>query len=228
MSHQRTVYVIDADRASRRALTGHLARIGIEAWPFAGGTELLAMLDHLLPACILLDMDAAATDALQLLAEIRRRRPGWPVLVMSAAPEIPVAVEAMKLGALDFLQKPLEAATLATALMPAFVSLEKSLEASEERRRAGERLTRLSAREMDIAVALFGGQSNKAVAHLLGISVRTVEMHRAHIMAKLEVKTLAEAAVLATQAGLAPIPSIAPRPARTIADFPPRRFAARS
>jgi len=141
MSHQRTVYVVDPDRASRRVLTAHLARIGVEAWPFAGGAELLAMIDHLGPACILLAMEMAA-DGLQLLAEIGRRQPGWPVLAMSAAPEIALVVEAMKLGALDFLEKPFEAATLATALMPAFVSLERSLEAGEERRRAGERLER--------------------------------------------------------------------------------------
>jgi len=231
MSHQRTVYVVDRDLASRRALTAHLARIGAEAWPFAGGAEFLDILDHLMPACVLLDMDVAAPSGLEVIAELGHRRPGWPVVAMSAAPEVTVAVEAMKLGALDFLEKPVEAAGLAAALLPAWTSLEKSLEASETQRLAGERLGRLTPRELDIALALFAGHSNKAVAHLLGISVRTVEMHRAHIMAKLGVKTLAEAAVLATQARLAAAPARAPPAVQSFGTstvlLPRRRLAAR-
>jgi FixJ family two-component response regulator len=82
------------------------------------------------------------------------------------------------------------------------MALQRSVEVAESRRVAHERLARLTARELDISLALFGGRSNKAVAHDLGISVRTVEMHRAHIMAKLGVKSIAEAAVMATHAGL--------------------------
>jgi len=231
MSHQRTVYVVDRDLASRRALTAHLARIGAEAWPFAGGAEFLDILDHLMPACVLLDMDVVAPSGLEVISELGHRRPGWPVVAMSAAPEVTVAVEAMKLGALDFLEKPVEAAALAAALLPAWTSLERSLEANETQRLAGERLGRLTPRELDIALALFAGHSNKAVAHLLGISVRTVEMHRAHIMAKLGVKTLAEAAVLATQARLAAAPARAPPAVQSFGPstvlLPRRRLAAR-
>lgn len=230
MSHQRTVYVVDRDLASRRGLTAHLARIGAEAWPFAGGSEFLDILDHLMPACVLLDMELAGPSGLEVIAELGHRRPGWPVVAMSAAPEVSVAVEAMKLGALDFLEKPVEAGGLAAALLPAWSSLERSLEQSEARRLAGERLGRLTPRELDISLSLFAGHSNKAVAHLLGISVRTVEMHRAHIMAKLGVKTLAEAAVLATQAELAAAPQRAAPAAPFAAPavlLPRRRVAAR-
>ena len=180
MSHQRTIYVVDADLTSRRALTAQLARVGAEAWPFAGGAEFLSMLDHLMPACVLLDMDIAAPAGLELLAELRRRYPAWPVIAMSAAPELRTAIEAMKLGALDFLTKPVDTEELAAALVPAFARLERSLAVTEARRAATDRLTRLSPRELDIALALFGGHSNKMAAHMLGISVRTVEMHRAH------------------------------------------------
>jgi two-component system response regulator FixJ len=139
---------------------------------------------------------------------------------MSGTPDLETAVAAMKLGALDFLTKPVGAPALAAALEPAFGRLEKSLETCEERRRASDRLARLSQREFDIVLALIAGQSNKTVAHMLGISVRTVEMHRAHIMAKLEVKTLAEAAVLATQAGLASArPDVRPRAVVEVASF---------
>ena len=202
MSHHRTVYVIDRDLEARRSLAAQLGMIGVEAWPFAGGAELLAILDHLAPACVLLDVDGSEPHGLDLLRELRDRRPDWPVVAVSARDEVGLAVEAMKLGALDYLVKPVGAGALAAALTPAWGALQRSIEESEVRRCAQERVARLTAREVDISLALLGGRPNKTVAHELGISVRTVEMHRAHIMAKLGVRSLAEAAVLATQAGL--------------------------
>ena len=206
MSHQRTVYVVEHDVETRRSVVINLASIGAEAWPFGSGGEFLEILGHLMPGCVLLDMDEEGS--LDVLASLVGRETGWPILAMSGRADIAVAVQAMKLGALDFLEKPVDAAKLAAALIPAWSALEASLEKGEARRIAQNRLARLTARELDISLALFGGRSNKAVAHELGISVRTVEMHRAHIMAKLGVKSIAEAAVMATHAGLA----IAQRP----------------
>ena len=200
MSHQRTVYVVDHDVEARRSLVINLASIGAEAWPFGGGSEFLEIFGHLMPGCVLLDMDGP--DGLEILAALVARETGWPILAMSGRPDVALAVEAMKLGALDFLEKPVDATKLAAALQPAWAALEASLEQGEARRVAQERLARLTARELDISLALFSGRSNKAVAHDLGISVRTVEMHRAHIMAKLGVKSIAEAAVMATHAGV--------------------------
>ena len=211
MSHQRTVYVIDRDLESRRALTGHLAAIGAEAWPFQSGLEFLEIVDHLMPACILLDMDIGRPDGIEVLRILQERQSGWPVIGLSAQPKLAVAVQAMKLGALDFLEKPVPGSALAEALIPAWSALERSIEEGEARRTAQERVARLTPREVDIAVALLAGRPNKAVAHEFGISVRTVEMHRAHIMAKLGVKSLAEAAAIASRAGLAPA---AARPAQ--------------
>jgi two-component system response regulator FixJ len=228
MSHQRTVYVVDNDLETRRSLTINLASIGAEAWPFGSGGEFLEIFGHLMPGCILLDMDCE--DGLEVLAALVRRDTGWPILVMSATPKVEVAVKAMKLGALDFLEKPVDASMLAAALLPAWNALETSLEQGEARRVAQDRLARLTARELDISLALFGGRSNKTVAHELGISVRTVEMHRAHIMAKLGVKSIAEAAVMATHAGLAiaqrrPVAMAAPPLSRGASPFEGRRLA---
>jgi two-component system response regulator FixJ len=201
MSHQRTVYVVESDVEVRRSLVISLASIGAEAWPFGSGGEFLEIFGHLMPGCVLLDMDAE--DGLELLEALLRRETGWPILAMSARSDVSLAVEAMKLGALDFLEKPVDSAMLAASLLPAWAALEASLEQGEAKRLAQGRLARLTARELDISLALFGGRSNKTVAHELGISVRTVEMHRAHIMAKLGVKSIAEAAVMATHAGIA-------------------------
>jgi two-component system response regulator FixJ len=196
------VYVIDQDLETRRCLTAHLGIVGVEAWPFGSAGEFLDILGHLMPACILLDMDMPQMRGLDFMDELRRRGIDWPVVAMSARDELLLAVEAMKRGAVDFLQKPVGESTLVTALTPALRALDRLVEAGESRRAAQERIGRLTPREIDIALALLSGRANKTVAHDLGISVRTVEMHRAHIMAKLGIKSLAEAAVIATQAGL--------------------------
>lgn len=202
MSHQRRVYVVGPDFERRRLLTQQVSAVGAEAWPFSSGDDFLAILDHLAPACVLLDMDIGDPPGLDILEEMAARAIGWPVIAVSGRDELQLAVGAMKLGALDFLKLPVGRERLALALTPAWKALERAVEAGESRRLAQERLARLTAREMDVILALLRGLSNKAVAHEFGISVRTVEMHRAHIMAKLEVRSLAEAALLAPQAGL--------------------------
>lgn len=216
MSHQRMVYLIDHDLETRRSLSLHLASLGAEAWPFASGAEFLEIASHLAPACILLDMDMPGTSGLDVMAELSRRGIEWPVVAMSGCRDIKPAVEAMKRGAIDFLEKPFDMSFLAGALVPALEALARMVEAQEARRTAQERIARLTAREIDISLALFSGQANKAVAHDFGISVRTVEMHRAHIMAKLGVRSLAEAAVIATQAGL----DLAPGGPAPVHDYP--------
>jgi two-component system, LuxR family, response regulator FixJ len=204
MSHQRTVYVVDRDLGSRRTIAGHLASLGAEAWPFASAAEFLNIVDHLTPACIVLELDLAEAKGLDTLAALAGRDEAWPIIATSAQIEVRLAVEAMKLGALDVLEKPIRLDPLAGALIPAWERLQNSLEFGESRRAAREQVARLTPREIEIVLALLAGQANKGVAHALGISVRTVEMHRAHIMAKLGVRSLAEAALIAARAGLMP------------------------
>lgn len=202
MSHQRKVYVVGRELETRRSLTHLVGAIGAEAWPFSGGGDFLEILDHLAPACVLLDVDMVDVSGIEVLREMADRELGWPVIAVSTREDLHVAVEAMKLGALDFLHLPLSRERLALALAPAWKKLEQVVETGESRRAAQELFVRLTAREMDVLLALLGGLSNKAVAHEFGISVRTVEMHRAHLMTKLKVKSLAEAALLAPQAGI--------------------------
>lgn len=202
MSHQRTVYLIDDDAALRRSLSSQLAAHGVEVWPFASGAEFVAMLGHLKPSCLLIDMEMPRMSGLAVLAELARQDLDWPAIALSSRGELPVAIDAMKLGAVDFLTKPLVQDAVEAALDLAFDSFERTLEATLARQEAQERVARLTPREIDIGLALLRGMANKNAAHELGISVRTVEMHRAHILEKLAVKSLAEAAVLMTQAGL--------------------------
>ena len=202
MSHHRRVYVVARDGELRRQLARQVSGVGAEAWPFPSGLEFLKLAEHLDPGCILLDMDLADVPGLELVAELRARDVGWPIIGLSGSGSLELAVAAMKAGAVDFLGLPLVDDRLAFAIAPVWQKLEEAIAAGAARRAALDLLGRLTARELDVTVALLGGGSNKRIAHEFGISVRTVEMHRAHIMAKLGVKSLAEVAVLATQAGV--------------------------
>jgi len=202
MSHQRRVYVIGRDLEIRRLLTEHIGAVGAEAWPFASGADFLDILEHLAPACVMIDMDEGDVPGIEIAREMAAREIAWPAIAISGREDLQLAIEVMKLGAIDFLRLPVKREQLALALAPAWDALERVVEADESRRAAQERLSRLTAREMDVLLALLGGRFNKAIAHDFGISVRTVEMHRAHLMAKLEVRSLAEVALLAPQAGL--------------------------
>ena len=230
MSHQRTVYLIDDDPGDRHTLAFQLGNFGIEAWPFAGGGEFLASLLHLRPECIILSMEVPQQSGLQLMGELVRRGIDWPVIAVSKAPELRTAVEAMKLGAIEYLPKPVDIEALLSALGEAALALENTVLASEKRRTAEERVSCLTPRERDISLALVRGQANKMTAHQLGISVRTVEAHRANIMMKLGVRSLAELVLLITEARLSFMPhtprSPHPYPRRphsgggTVAPFP--------
>ena len=202
MSHHRRVYVVAPDVEIRRLLTQYVGAVGAEVWPFAKGAEFVRMLEHLQPGCVLLDLDLADIAGTEILSEMATRGLGWPVIAMSAREELELAVEAMKLGAIDFLRMIPSREILALALAPAWKALDRAVEAGAARRDAQERLARLTAREIDVSLALLAGGSNKTIANEFGISVRTVEMHRAHIMSKLGVRSLPEAALLATQAGV--------------------------
>src|SRR5205085_5310211 len=168
MSHQRTVYVIDDDTDARRVLTAQLATMGVEAWPFSDGRDFLAMASHVAPGCILLTLEMPDCPGLDVMAALDSREIEWPVICLSAARDLAVAVEAMKRGAVDFLEKPLPTETLTIALGLAAAALDQRLQAGEARRAAQERLSRLTPREEDVALALLGGQSNKLVAPQVG------------------------------------------------------------
>lgn len=199
---RRIVYIIDGNPEDRRTLAGLLGEHGRSAWPFSDHGEFLTSLPLLRPGCIVLALGDPPSWGLTALADLRRRQVEWPLIMVGACDDIGTAVAAMKHGAWDFLQSPLDADTLNTALDLAESALERLLPETEGRRQAQMRLSTLTSRETDIALALLGGLPNKVIAYQLGISVRTVEAHRANIMVKLGVKSLAEMLLLMTQAGL--------------------------
>ena len=133
---------------------------------------------------------------------LRDRGIEWPVIAMTAHGNIPVAVQALKLGAIEFLEKPFEFEALETCLQYAFAQLAAVKKTVAVRNNARRRFETLSPRESEVASALMQGMSNKTAAHLLSLSVRTIEMHRANALTKLEVKSIAEVVRLASDAEL--------------------------
>lgn len=201
MSHHRRVYIVGSDSEERKTLVASLSAIGAEAWPLSSGAELIEIVDRLAPGCVLLDF-TSCLPGMGTLDALVTRAPGWPVIGLGNSGSLAIAVEAMKRGAADFLCKPATQVQLAAALAPLWGKLQSAIEADEARQFAKDKVTRLTTREFDVILALVAGKANKCAAYQLGISVRTVEMHRARIMAKLGVRSLSEATLLMTGAGL--------------------------
>lgn len=199
------VHVVDDDRDVRRSISFMLGVADLQSRPFASGADLLDSLDEIQPGAILLDIRMPEMDGFQVMAALAQRGIEWPVVVMTGHGEVSVAVQAMKLGAVDFLEKPFGEEVLLASLQRAFVLLKDRGEKGDRKRAAQARIATLSARENEVLKGLLAGFSNKMLARQLDISLRTVEMHRANMMDRLQVGSLAEALTLAVQAGVEPL-----------------------
>lgn len=204
MTHQRTVYLVDEDPGDRHHLAFRLGAAGVEAWPFASVDAFAPKLHDLEPQIIVLDVAPTSPDSAGLVTHMMRRGIDWPIIAISRSRDLELAVETMKLGVVDFLPKPIDEDKLLAAVGVASGLLSARLQARDIRNAAAERVAALTPREISICRSLLAGQPNKVTAHHLGISVRTVEAHRANIMMKLHVRSIAEVFLLLAQAGMLP------------------------
>ncbi len=196
------VHVVDDDAQVRRAIWFMLETAGYAPRVFASGEDLLAELDHLPLAPMLTDVHMPGLDGFDVLARVRQRAPAVPVIMVTGHGDVACAVRAMKAGAVDFLLKPIDEDVLVGAVNSAAASLIHSTERDEAQRDAARRIAELSAREQDVLASLVAGKPNKVIAFDLGLSIRTVEMHRVRMMRRLAVRSLPEALRLAHLAGL--------------------------
>lgn len=196
------VYVIDDDAMVRRSTIFSLASAGYAARPFLGGGDFVEELPVLKPGCVMLDVRMPHMDGFQVLAAMHDKVASFPTVVITGHGDVASAVRAMKLGASDFLEKPFEDQALFDILERLFRTLSVQAEGSRDRADAERRLASLSPREVDVLRGLANGLQNKVLAGQLGLSVRTVEMHRANLMDRLGVRSLADALRLAFRAGL--------------------------
>ena len=190
---QRVVHLVDDDAAIRRSVGFMLKTSGHQVQSYESGAELLKSGSQLEPGCILLDIRMPEMDGLQVQQALQERGVSLPVIIMTGHGDVALAVKAMKAGAVDLIEKPFAKDSLLSSLEEAFRLISRK-EATHDRRRDAEvRLQALTARERDVLDGLARGLPNKTIAYDLGISPRTVEIHRANLMTKLGVRSLSEA-----------------------------------
>ena len=201
MSQAYPIYVVDDDEAIRRSLSFLLKTSGFAVQLFEGGLPFLKDAGHLAPGCVLLDVRMPDMDGLEVQRELRGRGVMLPVIIMTGHGDVDMAVQAMKAGASDFIEKPFEKAALLACIAAAQRQSVAERGLSARAMEAQARLNVLTDRERDVLNGLVDGLPNKTIAYDLGISPRTVEIHRANLMQKLEVRSLAEALRIAFHAG---------------------------
>lgn len=199
---KRMVHLVDDDEAIRRSASFMLRTSGLVVKTYSSGMELLAAGKDIEPGCVLLDVRMPGMDGLEVQMALKERDIRLPVIVMTGHGDVSVAVQAMKVGAIDFIEKPFEKATLLDALDEGFAQLSQAGTRATRAKEANAQLAVLTPREREVLEGLVRGHPNKTIAYDLGISPRTVEIHRANVMSKLGVASLSEALRIAFAAGL--------------------------
>jgi two-component system response regulator FixJ len=203
MTSERTVYVVDDDSAIRRSLERLLDAADFRVTSYAAPRLFLDAAAGLPAGCVLLDLRMPDMNGLEVLSELARINRELPVIMMTGQGDVSSAVRAMKAGAADFLEKPFGDEILLSAIEGALLGWMPSGHVPPEAEDAARRVATLSPREREVLDALVAGRPNKVIAFDLGLSVRTVEVHRARMMDRLGVRQLSEAVRLAVMARLA-------------------------
>jgi FixJ family two-component response regulator len=201
-SSSPTVFVVDDDAAVRKAVSRLLRSAGIAVADFASPKEFLAQHDPTMPGCLVLDLAMPGFDGLRLQTTLRETGSTLPIIFLTGQGDVSKSVQAMKHGAFDFLTKPVNAKNLLPAIRAA---IERDAVARREQGALSEicaRLDTLTPREREVLEHVVAGKMNKQIAGDLGITEATVKMHRARVMAKMKVQSVAELARLAEQCGI--------------------------
>jgi two-component system response regulator FixJ len=188
-----TVFIVDDDEAVRASLRLLLKSVGIAAQAFGSAQEFLAGYDPARPGCLVLDIRMPGMSGMELQQHLNMRGAVIPVLFISGHGDVPMAVEAMKNGAFDFLQKPFRDQELIDRVQRALARDGESRVSLSQHSKLRNRLDSLTSREREVLDLMVQGKPNKIMAADLGISQRTVEIHRARVMEKLGVSSLAQA-----------------------------------
>ena len=186
------VHVVDDDEALRDSLAFLLEAADIATRMYATPGALLAKLGDLEPGCILTDVRMPEMTGIELIRKLGAEGVGHPVIVMTGHADVPLAIEAMRLGVRDFIEKPFDDELLIASLEAALRQEAAERQRQGEREAILERINGLSPREMEVLHGLVEGKPNKVIAYDLQISPRTVEVHRAHVMTKMNARSLSD------------------------------------
>ena len=192
MRHEPTVHVVDDDEAVRRALCMLFRSDGLRTADYAAPGEFLDAVTPEMTGCIVLDIRMPGMDGLDLHQRLQEREIAMPVIFLTGHADVPKAVRAMKQGALDFIEKPFDDEHLLRRVQYALTKGALQKHRKAERDRLTERLEQLTPREREALNLIVAGHTNKEIAEQLHISARTVEVHRARLMKKLEADSLSD------------------------------------
>lgn len=201
MPASQFIYVVDDDEAARNSLSLLLEARGYTVRSFAGAPQFLAAAPGLRPGCLIADIRMPDMDGLELQQRLVERAVSFPLIVITGHGDVPLAVRAMKAGAVDFIEKPFAADTI---LNSAAAALNRLARPRDQDPVAAERLGMLTPREREVLLGLLAGLPNKSIAYDLAISPRTVEVHRARIMDKMGARSLSELIRMSLAAGILP------------------------
>jgi len=204
MANDLTIFIIDDDEAIRDSLDALLSVEGYQTKSFASGEAFLAACTPGCRGCALLDVRLPGIDGLSLQQKLVDTGIHLPVIIMTGYGDVPMAVQAMKAGAVDFIEKPFDDVFLMASVHRALELATQDASSLGIDSKAQQRLAKLTPRERDVLGGMVKGQPNKIIAYKLDISPRTVEIHRARVMEKLAVKSLSEVVRIALAAGLNP------------------------
>jgi two-component system response regulator FixJ len=198
----RNVYVIDDDDAMRDSLNFLLDSSGFVVTLFETAQQFLDALPQLAFGCVISDVRMPGIDGIELLKRLKTLHSGLPIVVMTGHGDVPLAVEAMKLGAIDFLEKPFEDERLIAVIETALRLAEPAAKSDTVAQDIAARIATLSPRERQVMEGLVAGLSNKLIAREYDISPRTIEVYRANVMTKMQAGSLSELVRFAMRAGL--------------------------
>jgi two-component system response regulator FixJ len=202
MSDKTIIHVIDDDAAMRDSLAflldvnGFAPKVYETADAFLGGVDLASL------ACVISDIRMPGMNGIELVRKLKGTGSSCPVILITGHGDVALAVEAMKAGAADFIEKPFDDAALLGAIRAALQALQPAQGDNAAKKAAEARLAELSPRERDVLQGLVAGKINKVIAHELSISPRTVEVYRANLMAKSGARSMSELMRIALAAGL--------------------------
>ena len=186
------VHIVDDDEAMRDSLLFLLDSAGLEARAYDSAVSFLEVLPTLEPGCILTDVRMPQVGGLEMVRRVKAAGVDLPVIVMTGHADLALAIEAMRAGVVDFLEKPFEDEALLSALHSALGRSEADRRRARDRQDVQGRRAALSGREAEVLDGLLAGKPNKIIAYDLGISPRTVEIYRANVMTKMQAASLSE------------------------------------
>ncbi len=192
-----SVYIVDDDDAVRDSLCELLASEGLRTLAYSSASDFLNRCSRSMRGCALFDVRMPEMSGPELLQHPKFKRLSMPVIMVTAYGDVPMAVEAIKSGAVDFIEKPIDSESLLEAIRRCFKDNNAQQAKYEQRKKHTECLARLTPREREVMNLIVEGKANREIAESLGISPRTVEVHRAAIKRKLEVKSLSDLVRLA-------------------------------